>query len=163
MEHGGGMRRREGLIERSSGRAGRGTRGGGVAGWRGGSARRSDRPAVTNLRPFVLPILIPILPVRRTRIHTYAYRARDVRTHIDDSDPLDLPFSMPMHPLSLPFRPLFPIPASFPWVPRDPRARWHPPAKRYSSQKVALCRSVSRPPQKFHAYLDRRHHLFAPR
>lgn len=50
-----------------------------------------------------------------------------------------------------------------PLPPPDPRVRRHPTAKRYSSQKVALCRSVSRPPQKFHAYLHRRHHLFAPR
>lgn len=127
----------------------------------GRSARRSDRPAVTNLRPFVLPILIPILPVRRTRIHTYGYRARAVRTHIDGRPPRSS--LLDAHAPPAPFRLLFPISLSpIPGSP-DPRARWHPPAKRYSSQKVALCRSVSRPPQKFHAYLDRRHHLFAPR
>lgn len=144
---------REGLIERSSGRAGRGTKSGGVLGTEIGQTSRDQ------FAPVRAPDSDPDSS-HHTQIHTYEYRARAVRTHIDARPPRSS--LLDAHAPPVPSTHSFPSPPPFPSSP-DPRARWHPPAKRYSSQKVALCRSVSRPPQKFHAYLDRRHHLFAPR
>lgn len=104
------------MIERSSGRAGRGTRGGGVLGTEIGQTSRDQ----------FAPVRAPDSDPDSTRPPSHKYtRTSTVRAlfaHISTRDPLDLPFSMSMHPLSLPFRPLFPIPASFPWIPRSARA-----------------------------------------
>lgn len=154
-----------------------------------GGAGRSDRPAVTNLRPFVLPILILILSLASAHTHscTRVYlawrgcggakrvaRVANVRAHthrrakaprsslLDAHTPLLTRAHMSSPALSVTL-PTAPVPSRRPLPPERPPFRRHPTAKRYSSQKVALCRSVSRPPQKFHAYLDRRHRLFAPR
>lgn len=153
MEHDGGTRRREGLIERSSG-----ARGGGVLGTEIGQTSRDQFAPVRapdsdpdSTRP----------PHTSTHVRVVCARARCSHTY-RRATPSIFPSRCPCTPCPFPSAHSFPSPPAFPGSP-DPRARWHPPAKRYSSQKVALCRSVSRPPQKFHAYLDRRHHLFAPR
>lgn len=149
-----------GLIERSSGRAGRGTKDGGVLGTEIGQTSRDQFAPVRapdsdpdSTRPPHTNTCVRVTVRARARCsHTYRR-----------ATPSIFPSRCPCTPC--PFFPSvhsFPSPPPFPGSP-GPRARWHPPAKRYSSQKVALCRSVSRPPQKFHAYLDRRHHLFAPR